>query len=395
MQNYFKRGFSGGTFLIFIFLLSASSSIVLLFTTNFYDASRLNIVAILYHCLCLYLFLYPIVYVSNNIEKYLPKFSGLGLSLLARIFIIFSIVTYVVLLPEVISILTSDNLRHARYLSNQGALESTTNVGGVISYISAIGSAFSYFSLFLMFYFLAYFREKKTLIILLFVCSFTDVVTSMSMVGRGGVVRWGFMFIFLYLTFKSLIDKKIKKIALKLISVFSIPFVVVFFMITLSRFSDRDNPVFTYILDYLGQPFIYFSYIYEPFFKSTFGGRHNFPFVFPNSSKIEGSLSDIVTSVDFYVNTFSTFVGSFYKDIGFVFTLLLAIIIFVLFLYLFRFTKYPKKFYKTSLFIIFSQIMINGVFYFQYTGTTKMRVFVLLVILTGLMPFVFPKLIKK
>src|SRR5690606_28381580 len=235
--------------------------------------------------------------------------------------------------------------------------------------------------------------DKKGLIILLLICSLTDVLNGISMVGRGGIMRWLLMLIFFYLSFYQHIDWKIKKLINRLLLLVVVPATAFFLIITVDRFSGREFPVYVYMLDYIGQSFIYFSYIFDQFYEPTFGGRMNFPIFFPGES-LDRTLSEMVYT-DYSLNTFATFVGSFYKDMGFVTTFLIAFLFFLVFLFLYRFNKNPRSFYKLFVFIVFSQMIINGVFYFQYTGTTKIRSFILVVLLALFFQLMYKRRLKK
>lgn len=385
IRNTFRNGFNGGTFLIFIYLLGAIAGFYIVISTDMFDSNRLDFFAIIYHCFCLVLFLYPVVYISNKNSFQLP--SNLSLKFVYGIIIFFGIFSFLSIVPKVIDIFQMDDgLRRARYLFNQDQLNESE--GGMLGYLGAFGSALSYFSLYFFFYNLGNFPNKKKLIILLLFCSLADPLTSLSMVGRGGIVRWLFMFLFFYFNFRKEINPIFRKKMLKWLSIFSAPMAIALIAITVSRFSEREYPIYIYILQYLGEPFIYFSYIFKDFFSNTTGGSQTFPFLFSNTTNISESSG---ISIDYSINTFATFIGSFYKDVGFVYTLLWALVFFITFFILYRSARNPNKFYKLFYFVIVSQIIVNGLFYFQFTGTTKMRSFIAMTLLAGILPIFLPK----
>ena len=110
----------------------------------------------------------------------------------------------------------------------------------------------------------------------------------------------------------------------KAIIIASSPLLIVFLLITFSRFSGREYPLYVYIIDYMGQSYIYFSYIFDDFFTSTFDGRMNFPVFFPGDEVSRVLSKEIFT--EYSSNTFATFIGSFYKDRDLFLTILLAFI---------------------------------------------------------------------
>jgi oligosaccharide repeat unit polymerase len=386
--NYQKHQFNGGTFIIFLYGIGVICAMFLLIFTDLYAIERLNIIAILYHCLCLYLFLGPIVYVANRIGGNFKMPSLNGLKIYNFIIIFFSIGTYIANTSKVIEILKMDDLSLARNMYNYGVLYEDQS-SSFIDYLGAYGSAMSYFALFLFFYYLVNKPEKKRLILTMLLASFTDAITSLTMVGRGGLIRWGLMFLFFYFIFKKDIDPILIKKIKRYLVVLSSPFIIIFLLITFSRFSGREYPIYIYIIDYIGQSYLYFSYIFNDFFFSTFGGRMNFP-VFFDGEGVSRVLSDEVL-VDYNLNTFATFIGSFYKDVGFAGTLIIAFIFWLFFQILFKYNTKRNSFFKANVMIIFSQMIINGIFYFQYTSTTKMKVFMAMLCLALFVQLSIPK----
>lgn len=376
-HNYRKKGFNASSFLIFIYFLSSVTAGVLLLFYDFYDANQIVWYAVLYHLLCLYLFLAPLVNVINRYSHSFHFKDSLGVKLFSYVSVGLCSLAMVSAASKFKTILSMDSLSLARTMYNRGELHESS--GGLLEYFGTIGSMFSYIALFLFFYYLVFHPQKKTLIILLLISSFADPLYSLSAVGRGGIIRWGLLFIFFFLFFKEQLTKKVKRTIIKGTLIFCGPLVLFFLLITFSRFGDRDNPFNYFILSYLGQSFIYFSYNFDLFFNDTFGGRMNFPIFFPSSQRISGQLNEEIYA-DHYLNTFSTFVGSFYKDMGFYKTLILAFIFNFIVNLNYKYTKRPYTFIKTIVLIILLQIILNGLFYYMYSGTTAMRSIILIII---------------
>jgi len=379
LYNFRKKGFNASSFLIFIYLLSSIIAAVLLLFYDFYDASRIVWYAVVYHLVCLYLFLAPLVKVINRYSYRFHFRENWGIRMFSYISITLCSLAIVSAATKFKTILSMDNLSLARTLYNRGELHDGGS-SGLLEYFGTIGGMFSYVALFFFFYYLIFYPKQKLLIILLLVASFADPLYSLSAVGRGGIIRWGLLFVFFYLFFKNQLTRKVKRIIFKSVLFLCGPLVVVFLLITLSRFTGRDNPVIYFILSYLGQSFIYFSYNFDLFFNDTFGGRMNFPIFFPNSPGISDQLNEEIVA-DHYLNTFSTFVGSFYKDMGFFKTLILALLFNLLASISYKYTRKPYSFVRTIVLVILLQIFLNGLFYYMYSGTTAMRSIILIVIL--------------
>src|SRR5690606_7641723 len=145
---------------------------------------------------------------------------------------------------------------------------------------------------------------------------------------------------------------------------------------------EREYSVFFYMLDYFGQSFIYFSYNFYDFMDDTFGGRISFPSLFPAQERLSNrSLNSQVYSDD-YLNTFATFVGSFYKDMGFVKTFVFALGIKVLTSFKLFSTKSAFKLPTLVFNLILMQVYLTGLFYYMYAGTMAFNTFVLLMVLS-------------
>lgn len=388
--NYKKWGFNASSFLIFIYFLSSFTAGILLLFYDFYDPDQILWYAVVFHLICLYLFLSPVVNVINRYSHSFNFTANQGVRLFSWLSIGFGMLAIISAASKFKTILSFDSLSLARTMYNRGELHDGGS-GGLIEYFGTIGGMFSYVAMFLFFYYLVFFPKRKLLIVLLLIASFADPLYSLSAVGRGGIIRWAFLFIFFFLFFKNQLSRKAKRMIIKTTLIFCGPLFLIFLLITLSRFGDRDNPVIYFILSYLGQSFIYFSYNFDLFFNDTFGGRMNFPIFFPDSQRINVQLNEEIYA-DHYLNTFSTFVGSFYKDMGFYKTFLLALLFNLCAKISFQYTREPFTFTKTIVLVILFQIFLNGLFYYMYSGTTAMRSIILIIIFAICVQLFFRKL---
>src|SRR5690606_5116779 len=199
--NYRRTGFGAGSFVLLSYLISSLFGLFVLFATDIYEEERLNIVAIIFHCLCLYFFLYPVIFVSNNIGTGFKIVSYKGWMLLNYIIIFISTFSLISILPKIGDIFSTDDLKLVRSLYNHGELHEEG--GGIVSYLGGVGSTFAYFAFLQFFYCLTRYPEKRILLVILLICSFTDALTSLSAVGRGGIMRWVMMALFFYFLFKN------------------------------------------------------------------------------------------------------------------------------------------------------------------------------------------------
>ncbi len=385
--NFKRNEFNSSSFLIFIYLLSSFFAIILLKCYNTYDEKYIKLSSIIYHIIVLSLFLIPIVKIGNS---GITKFSFLEhskMKFLAYFIITFSFISIITSINDIIEVIKIGDFGMARMLHNSGDLEQENS--SFFVFLGRIGCRMSLFAIFLFFYFYTYDKKSKVLNVLLFISTFSFIFQNLAVAGRDAIVRWFLEVIFVYLFFSNSIEDFKKKKIKKFLWIASIPSLFLFYLISVGRFLGRDYSVLYYIIDYLGQPFIYFSYGFDRFFDPTFYGKLVFPYLFPASQKIaETNLNDVV-SADYYLNTFPTFVGSLYLDLGFYLTLGIA----MLFCAVLFFTFKKKKFSFLNLlfFLFFYEIAILGVFYYMHASSTAVKSFILICFLSIILKLITNK----
>jgi len=376
-SNYRRYKFTPSTFLLGIYWLSSLAAQFLLYGYKTYSESRIELSAIIFHIICLFLFLYPLIRFGNeNIIKFrLPSLKYI--KIFSWFIIALSVIAIIVAAYKVKFVFSFSDLTEARRLHNAGELYDRNN-GDFFDYIANIGPHLALFALFMSFYVFAFYPRSKKLFILLFISSFSIVLGNLAILGRDGIIRWFLFFFFVYSYFKRYLLRKTKRLIRFLFILVGLPIILIFFKITDVRFTGRDEGLFYYLIDYTGQSFIYFSYNFNRFIEGTSGGRMNFPILFPSSERAQmGHLNDIYMA-DYNLNTFSTFVGSFYFDMGLTKTLFLAISFFLFFLLFFKRRK-TYSFTKLIVFLILYEVVLLGVFYYMFSSPTVINTFILLI----------------
>lgn len=379
-SNYRKVGFNSSTFLIGIYFISSIFAFILLFVYDTYDLDQVTFIRTIFHSVVIYLFLSPIVTFGNRVENKLTIPNGIGLDIFTYIVIMFTILSIIYSIPRVSFAFSFDDLRSVRNLHNDRALyEGPAAAENPFMYIGSIGHHFAILSLFLFFFYLAYKPKSRRFQIILFLGSFSIVLNNLSMMGRDGIVRWILLFVFFFLFFKKKLPPVVVRRTLYWATVASVPIIIVFLLISFSRFSERENSVLYYLIDYAGQSFIYFSYNFESFYEGAFGGRMSFPILFSREEQVKGALNDTIYS-SYNLNTFSTFVGSFYKDVGLIVTLLIGIFFRIIMSYYFNYTR--NSFVKLIVYILLFQVILFGVFYYMFYNITVVRTLLLVVFIS-------------
>ena len=381
LKNYKKYGLNGSSFLLLIYLASAVTACILLFNYKVYDINQMTYEAAIFHCTCLFLFVSPIVTFFNlgSMKMKLP--SERGLKIFSYIILVFCFMSIIYSISKLEVAFSVSDLREARKLHNNRELFEEGGNSGIFSYLASFGHHFSFFAVFLFFLHVTYFPHRKKIIIFLLLASLAIVLNNLSIMGRDGIVRWILFFGFWFFFFKKELSKRLIKRIFTGAFIILIPLLAVFLAITISRFSGRSHDILFYLLDYLGEPVIMFSYNFQQFFDGAFDGRLNFPILFDSSERVPiTNLNDTIYSRH-NLNTFPTFVGSFYLDFGFLGTFLLALS-FKSFSWIY--TNLPSRnltFSRIILFSVFVQIVLLGIFYYMYSSptTVKAMIFVFLV----------------
>lgn len=387
--NFVKRGINAASFLLSIYFLSALVACFLLYNYDTYDPTEITIWAVTYHSVCLYLFLSPIIYFINT--KPIARFKApslTGLNIIAMLIIVLSLLSLSNSIPKVISVFSFNDPLAVRVLQNQGLLHDDTPTGGVIGYLSAIGHHLSIYSLFLFFYYLTFHPKKKIFIAFLFISSFAIVSQNLSIMGRDGIVRWLFFFVFWFLFFKPHLPVSLKRRIIMISLIGSSPILVAFGIISFSRFGDRTFDFTYYIYDYIGQSFLNFSYFFNHFYQGAFGGRLTFPIFFPGSESVPMSNINDSVAAPFDLNVFSTFVGSFYLDLGFWKTLFLATMFYFSTFFLFKYLK-KNRFTISMLFCFLIQVLLVGLFYFMFYSPLVIKINALFILLCFVIQVIF------
>ncbi len=388
--NYKRYGMNGSSFLLLLFLVSSISSLALLYYYKTYDSDRISVTAILFHITCYTLFFFPAINFANKNIKSIQLPSERNLNIILYLIIVLSLCTYVSSIPKIAHAFSFSNLSEARKLHNTGEL-SEDNSGGIIDYLGGIGQGLSFYALFLFFLIFSKKRKLNLILILLFLSSFAIVLSNMTMMGRDGIVRWILFFLFSYFCFKKSLGAKFSQQLVRYSIIPGVILLYIFYLISDSRFGEKDLGVEYSLIDYLGQSNIYFSYGFNQFMDGVAGGAINFSFITGDRVSLN-NLNEFVYA-NYHLNTFSSFVGSFYFDMGLVATFVLAICTY-LFLSIYRLIK-KNDLTKLVVYLVVFEVYILGVFYYMFYGPTKVNTIALLIILTWVTVFNSKVSLKK
>src|SRR5690606_15447157 len=96
-------------------LLSAIVGLYTVLEYDFFDIKRIKWEAILYHCICLYLFLSPVVYLTNKYSgSTITMLGPAGLRWFTYITIVLGLTSIIVVIPKLATVFSFDELSYAR-----------------------------------------------------------------------------------------------------------------------------------------------------------------------------------------------------------------------------------------------------------------------------------------
>lgn len=294
-----------------------------------------------------------VVYLLNNQRFLLLSYSLIVLQLFSILF--FAKEDYAMLARGDFSQIRSEILAAGR------------GTGSIFRTVAGVASFFYCYNILLFFYSLSFRNDKKWFLYLLIISSASRIFHSLTYMGRDGILFWVFSFVFTFIVFRQYLKPEairlIKRIAL-IILAFALLLLIA---ISISRFGESDSGVFLSLIDYFGQPINNFGMLFDRFHDYR-GLNKVFPLLYGETG---ASGAEVLASVDdFYLkygiasNAFYTFVGSFYKAIGPIFTLLIALI------YSSYMSKRMRRKYLNLptliLLMIIMQIVIHNYFYWAY-----------------------------
>lgn len=328
LYNLKGKGLNASSFILLLYFLSSICGVCLHLYHPDYIKIEISLQAVVHHLSCLFLILYPILQYGNTLSFDL-LYNKQSFKRIAIIISLFSLLGIISDIPNYY-LAFSQPLAAVRAMNVEGGLVNTQV--GLKSYLIAIGHSAGPFCLFLFFYFRTFLKVKYYLL-LLFIASLTNLSSNILAAGRGETFRFIYQFILFYLILKPYMKTLSKPIVFSF-SVVIIGFLYFVYSVTASRFGSEN--VLLNIADYFGQGFVNYSRFYDSFQEPTFWGRKSFSGLFPTEYRVDSLDVNSVIRIGFYLNVFSTFIGSFLFDFGTCGTLIFSFILFSILSFLFN-----------------------------------------------------------
>lgn len=235
---------------------------------------------------------------------------------------------------------------------------------GILATIGSVAAANYVFAIMLYFIY-KMLGEAKIRCVLLFISSFSETIQGLAFVGRDGIVFWFFTFAYMYAFFRPFIQEKernnLVKKAFIALGIMSIPF----FLITISRFSDTIGTGSS-MVSYLGQGFVNGPLFWGIEAKPVAKGAG-----FPLYYEITGISRPVYPSGEMIGDWaswhFSTFVVSLYRSLDLEGLIIVAIVMYLLFIVVANNIKSDINLGQLTFIMLYFQIIGEGVFYFKHS----------------------------
>lgn len=378
--------FGAVSFLMSLYIVMCMSALVLYFFFDYDSLYNVQFEPMLYLSLCLCISFFGVFNYSDKRITILIIDNWKLLHVLEIFQIVTSMMAIVFFLPFAIQGLTGDvaqNRQDVQFfgtgMESYGILNSIFSIFGNLFVVSILLSFINFATIGA-----GGSRLRGKILLSL---SGVYIIYVLAYVGRDSLVYWLFSFLFIYLIIKDFIpsieQREIMKLFRRIAAAALIPFV----LITLARFSSQSDTVIEHknselfsIFDYTGQQFFDFNdqYLAD---APPMNGMVNFGQILDISSAILGTakqkldryeMFDLYGSSGAIVWRFSTFVGSWLQDFGRMGTLIAVSILAISLRLSLRKQAVTGVLSFTSIlyFIVLSQILLFGVFYYRQYGTS-------------------------
>ncbi|WP_343021775.1 O-antigen polymerase [Flavobacterium sp. PL12] len=336
------------------------------------------------------LYMIPILKFKPKYLNYIPRNQIKLFRVVSYFFIFFGIISYVYFLPIVYKLFSSGG----------SLMVLRTDMVGGANYVGEgflpiiLNFTCQFYPIILVFYFysISYLNNKKIFNNLLLFSSTAYILNVLAAIGRDGFILWMMSYIFTFLLFYSFMTPVIK-VKQKKVFIYIFVIALTFLVpITVARFYRGDVPDsgINSLKSYAGAQFANFNNFYNRIDKPEEIGSVNnlLPILNFFDGQSKGN-QDFLSNWDNNVfkygvdpNVFSTFIGSFFLQIGTIRTVGVSLFAFIIGSSLSRRCK-RVDFSKLLLITIFSQIVLHGFFYFKLAYTVSFVYLISVIILAA------------
>lgn len=399
LYRHRNRGIFGAvSFIFLVYVIMGLSAIVLYVFYEYRDKHAVQIQPMLFLSLCLCISFCGIFSYSDRRQRILVIDNVVLLRRLETFQIVTSIGSIIFFFPFAMSAL-SGNIGANRW--GLARIEEQLGAFGLINTFASLAGNLFFLSILLAFINLATIGRGGTArrAKLLLAASSVNIVYSIAYVGRDGLILWTFTFVFLYLLCRDFMPGIHKRAVKRMARMIAVPSFIGFSLITVSRFSDRDGSaqsdqgsVLQWLFVYGGSQVFNFNDQYV-LHATPMGGLVYFKEFVKLTDQATQTSRQYVAQEDWWGDYtsygvepwgFQTFIGSFVLDLGRLGALLLTI-----FLAASTWASLREQarsgvftFSKLLYFVLLSQVMLFGVFYYRQFSTAYAQIATLLIATT-------------
>lgn len=236
-----------------------------------------------------------------------------------------------------------------------------TGIYATIASVSAANYVFA-IGLFFIYQIIGGSKLRSTLLL---IASLSEPVHILAFVGRDGIVFWIFTFLFCYAFFRPYLPRVNSKKIIRSFVLIGMIMLVPFLLISVSRFGDKSGGTGGSFVSYLGQGFVqgpvYFGLENKPLTPGS-----GFPLFRQLLGLPEYSSDGPVVIGDWISYRFSTFIVSLYQSLNIWGLVILLFFIYILVSISFGRAKGKITFSQFIIYLLYSQVVGQGVFYFRH-----------------------------
>lgn len=375
---YQKKLLNIGNFLVALYTVCLISALFVVYETNKYSLS-----ASAYFAFSITMFLLPAISFRQNVVKNIKPININLFNIFSYLFISLGILCYVFYIPVIISLfslgLSIVSLRGE--VAGGNVFYDTDNF---IFYLLALFCQFYPIVIAFYFYSISFLQKSRRFNSLLLLSSTGYVINVLASIGRSGFVYWPLMFVFNYILFYNFMLPDTRLNVLRFLKKALVFVSIIFMVITLGRFAvdNFEGSVLSSLFGYFGDQFGNFNTFFDLYVYKDNNLSKVLPIINPNRGKLK-PLEEFEYIKNIYGidgNVFSTFVGDFLKDFNKTYVILFSVA-YGLIGALFLRAKKNISFGKIIVLILFCQIPITGIFFYDYAHFVSNLYFLLTIVL--------------
>lgn len=364
-----------GVYLLILFSISSFFSILI----DYYDlysefgikVHDLSLASVVTYISLILLSILPFIKISSSKIEGIGKVNTKKFDKLSYFFVFVFVVVVAVNILDLLDVLNGD-FQAIRLAIDDENMESKTTVSPILKfgkYIILFFGRSSPIILFFFFYSLAFFNKSVFFNFLLFISSFSPVVSGIILAGRTQIVYWVLTFLLYLIFFRRFLKKKQLFLLLRYGLILSIFLGLYIFLVTFSRWGDEG--FLPSLIVYTGQSFINFCYFFDTYVNREIVLDRILP-IFSFFSDKPFSLAEYRTLINensgHNIGIFYSFLGDLIVDLGH-----LGMVVFVVLFYftsMFSLRKVRRDheitFSNFIIFILLVHIPLHGIFYYSY-----------------------------